>query len=483
MTWRVVARSGLSAVAIAALVGCASIDPYAAAPISAHLQRDDAVGECARLLRDADAHVDATGRRDAQAPRVAGFPYLRVSRGISALRDAAAAQPEASRFMLFSAPMMVLDRRARAAELRNAATPVDAARIDECREHLRAADAAQFDRLADKAKVPDDYSTALRVLGLYPLTRLAFAAGIRGWHERTRAVFAMPVENLPREGQLRRYVPAPQLLDPLATVPIGPAIDAARLQGLVLRHAPILDIDVASDDDRPGSLYWRQRAAGALIDVDTQRPSAYVRTAWAQIGGRWHLQLVYAFWFGARPAEHAFDVLAGHLDAVLWRVTLDADGRPLVYDSIHACGCYHQFFPTARVAPRELPLTLDESLFAPQALGAVADDERIVLRIAARTHYLQRVIPTRVGAQDARIYLLQADERLRALPYPGGGTRSAYDPDGFIAGSERLERFFFWPMGIESAGQMRQWGRHATAFVGRRHFDDPLLFDAYFELR
>ena len=41
----------------------------------------------------------------------------------------------------------------------------------------------------------------------------------------------------------------------------------------------------------------------------------------------------------------------------------------------------------------------------------------------------------------------------------------------------------FWPMGITSAGQMRQWGRHATAFVGRRHFDDARLLDQYFELR
>jgi hypothetical protein len=30
---------------------------------------------------------------------------------------------------------------------------------------------------------------------------------------------------------------------------------------------------------------------------------------------------------------------------------------------------------------------------------------------------------------------------------------------------------------------MRQWGRHATAFVGRRHFDDADLLDRYFELR
>jgi hypothetical protein len=38
-------------------------------------------------------------------------------------------------------------------------------------------------------------------------------------------------------------------------------------------------------------------------------------------------------------------------------------------------------------------------------------------------------------------------------------------------------------MGVESAGQMRQWGHHATAFVGRRHFDDPNLLASYFSLR
>ena len=37
-------------------------------------------------------------------------------------------------------------------------------------------------------------------------------------------------------------------------------------------------------------------------------------------------------------------------------------------------------------------------------------------------------------------------------------------------------------MGIPSAGAMRQWGRHATAFVGRRHFDEPFLVERYFEI-
>ena len=57
-----------------------------------------------------------------------------------------------------------------------------------------------------------------------------------------------------------------------------------------------------------------------------------------------------------------------------------------------------------------------------------------------------------------------------------------FGPDGLVAGTERGERFLFWPMGIRSAGAMRQWGRHATAFVGRRHFDDADLIERRFEL-
>ena len=55
-----------------------------------------------------------------------------------------------------------------------------------------------------------------------------------------------------------------------------------------------------------------------------------------------------------------------------------------------------------------------------------------------------------------------------------------FGPDGLVAGSERAERWLFWPMGIASAGAMRQWGHHATAFVGRRHFDDADLIERRF---
>jgi hypothetical protein len=195
------------------------------------------------------------------------------------------------------------------------------------------------------------------------------------------------------------------------------------------------------------------------------------------------LQLVYTFWFPARPAEAALDLLAGRLDGLLWRVTLDENGAPLVYDSIHACGCYHLFFPTRAVVARPQPDTLDEGLFAPQWAPEAAAGQRIVLRIAARTHYLQRISTSRADGLAGVTYALRDEGILRTLPWPAGGTRSAYDADGLVAGTERAERWLFWPMGISRAGQMMQWGRHATAFVGRRHFDDARLLDLYFELR
>ncbi len=473
----------LAAAALAA-AGCATVDPYAHAPIARHLERSDAAGDCARLFRAVDARIDALGVRDAMAPRVQGFPYLRVDRATEAMRDEALATRAS--FGAWSELMARLDRQARAAELANAGAgdlPSPAV-LDGCRDQLAVADQGELARLAEAAHVPDDYSLLLRALGLYPLTRIAFAAGIRAWQDRTRAVFGTPLEALPVAGRLLRYAPAARM----ASVPsvaqsaaFGlPLVQPGRLVELALRNAPVLEIDTVTDDDRIGALAWRA-GEPARIDVDVARPTAYTRVAHTRIAGRVHLQLVYTFWFPARPAEGAFDILAGKLDGLVWRVTLGDDFEPIVYDSIHPCGCYHMFFPTPRVRARPQPETLDEGLFAPQSVAVPAPGERLVLRVANRTHYLQRV-RTDVSPNDAIVYALHDDDELRSLPLPDGGRRSAFGPDGLVTGSERPERFVFWPMGIASAGQMRQWGRQATAFVGRRHFDDPWLFDSYFEI-
>lgn len=463
------------------LGGCASVDPYAAAPMVQHLERDDAVGYCARLFADVDRRVDSLGVRDAEAPRVEGFPYLRVDRFSAALagRAQGKVQQEAWRTRL-----QQLDEVGRASELSNAALSIED--FPRCRALLATADAGAFGQLQRAAEVPDNYRIAMRTVGVYPLARLPFAAGVARWEAETRSVFATPIEALPVRGRLRTYAPptrassnnTPFIKDALGV----PVFSPAALKALLARHAPELQVDVTAAYDVPGALALE---GDDRVTLDAASPVAYTRLTYAVIGGSIHPQLVYTFWFSERPSRGRLDLLSGRLDGLVWRVTLDSAGDALVYDSMHACGCYHLFFPTEKVAARELPETLDESLFVPQKLERLGPDQKIRLRIESGTHYLQRVqliSGTEAPVANAVTYALQDERALTVLARRAGGTHSAYGPDGLVAGSERAERWFFWPMGIESAGQMRQWGHHATAFVGRRHFDDPLLFDTYFEI-
>jgi len=193
--------------------------------------------------------------------------------------------------------------------------------------------------------------------------------------------------------------------------------------------------------------------------------------------------LNYAIWFPERPLESGWDILGGRLDGVLWRVTLAPDGEPWVYDTIHHCGCYHQFFPTPRAELKPQPETLDEGALVPQRLPRADSDTRITLRLASGTHYLERIVLDGAPAGPAAEYAFAGDDTLRSLPLNEAERRSVFRPDGIVPGSERGERWLFWPMGVPEPGAQRQWGRHATAFVGRRHFDDPGLLERYFTLR
>ena len=120
-----------------------------------------------------------------------------------------------------------------------------------------------------------------------------------------------------------------------------------------------------------------------------------------------------------------------------------------------------------------------EPPLVPQAAPTVGAGERIVLRLAADTHYLQRVYASQPEAVLALAWRDYAT--LYAVPVVGGGHRSLFGSDGLVAGSERAERWLLWPMGVPSPGAMRERGRHAIAFVGRRHFDDADLLDRLFE--
>lgn len=474
-----------------ALLACAWLAAACASlpgPADAVAPTDD----CARWFARLDAAIDAAGVRDAQDERHAALPGLRVDRLGAALRGRAAASDAAfSAWLSHAAALEAAAREAELANLPREAFPLEAevpdaraalARSARCRDErvVQAARAPAHDRARwlASALVPDRYRSVLRALGLYPLARWPFFAGVQRWqddHAREMARWS----DAPPAG-LARHVPpavAPGPLPPWRADALGvPRLAPDEAARWLAAHAPVFEIETTGAHDAFGTPRW---STSAVPQVDTRTAVVYQRIAYTVIAGQVWPQLVYTLWFPERPLAGSFDLLGGALDGVIVRLTLAPDGRVRLMDTIHACGCYHLFFPAADVTPRPDPPRHVEWAFTPARLPTLGPGERLVVRIATRTHYVSGI--ARAGTGGGTAYALRPEEELRHLPAPDETTRSLYGPDGLVAGSQRRERYFFWPMGIASAGAMRQWGHHATAFVGRRHFDDADLLDRRFD--
>ena len=497
---------GLALLAAAMLAaGCATLD----APFTGHLESPaPQVRECAEWFRMLDARVEEAGVRDAQETRLAGFPYLRANRLLAALRPIAESSEAALHAL--ADRMLALDLEARRYEIMNLpagriADLRDAAdraglrlaleRTQQCGRLLRDADRANPEArraLLARTEVPDDYRLLNRIFGLYVFTQIAFASGVHRFEEETRQAFgrepsvsagANLVRHAPPQGEQLPRNRVARILERAAINPLGiPEPGEAELTELLSAYAPSFEIEVKADYDRFGALRWPR--GGEAPEVDGAQLVVYAHPAWTHYQGRVLLQLVYTLWFSERPPQSDGDILAGKLDGITWRVTLAPDGEPLIYDAIHPCGCYHLFFPTPRAEARPVPQgadSLEDWMFAPQALPRIAEGERPLVRIASGSHYIERIGVVR-GSDSLVRYELRPYGELRSLLRLDGTRASAFGADGLVAGSERPERHLFWPMGIVSAGAMRQWGRQATAFIGRRHFDDADLLEKRFRL-
>lgn len=475
------------------LGACATVQP----PAARHAQSTEtAVRDCARWFADVDAEVAAAGVRDREAWAVPGFPYLRSTRFLASLGDVAG--KDAALRPNWLDLMRAADQEARDAELRNLPGSHDAAvravvsrRCGELLMRADLADAAAMDSLPGLASVPDAYQDWQRVAGVYALSRIPFAGGVAQWHAEAKEMFRKSRDGAPPSHPLERYAPlsreryaraeVAELLARSAKQPFGvPQLDDAEQARLLATYAPVFEVETTGAFDRPGALHWTDAVHPV---VDQQHAVVYQRITHTRYHGRTLLQLVYTLWFSERPPDHAFDLLAGKLDGLVWRVTLGADGSPLLFDTMHPCGCFHMFLPTPLAAALPAPDPDDEWAFIPATLPVLSDGERVRLRLATRSHYLVDAGVESVDAPVAHRYAFLPESQLRSLPLPSGGYRSAYGSDALVPGTERPERFLFWPMGIPSAGAMRQWGNHATAFLGRRHFDDADLVERRFELK
>jgi hypothetical protein len=341
-------------------------------------------------------------------------------------------------------------------------------------------------RLIDRASVPDEYADWKRAVGLYPIVRWPFLKFARGWEEQAVGMFQLASLGTIERPDFVRYQPAApamtaaevaDLFSRVTRDALGiPVFSPRERTALFTAFAPVFEIDTNGDYDHIGPLQW---TGGEAPAVDVSRPTVYQRLAFTRYGAGTLVQLVYSIWFPERPTTKLIDPVSGTLDGLTFRVTLDPSGRPLVYDSIHNCGCYHMFFPTSRVASIAPPDSSIEWVFVPKQLPLIDAPRRVLVRVTSGDHYLTDIRAEPGG--NGLAYALVDDAELRTLPV-SVGTRSAFGPDGIVPGTDRGERLVTWMLGLDDAGAMHEWGHHATALVGRRQFDDADLIEQRFTI-
>lgn len=447
--------------------------------------------DCTRLFHEMDLRVDEYGVADAGTARISGFPELRVDRFLATY---AKENLTGKAYAAWLERLRKLDETARTIEWRNlppvARSELQAAfgpdiekAVNVCRRSLAEQDLNSPDRrtrLLSAIDRPDAYSSWQRFFGFYFFTHRAFIGGVWRLHQELREPFLTTNREQPDTGRLLRYAPPTQ--DALDTAEIGrilaqsadnplriPEPSEHELSRLFSTFAPIWVVDTANDDDRIGAV---QMGTDRNADIDTTKPSVYRLPSYTRFGNEVLLQLNYVVWFPARPSEHWLDIYAGRFDGLIWRVTLKMDGTPLAYDSIHPCGCYYQIFPGEGFRIVQ-PQDGSEPILSPMPILA-KPGERLLLELASGTHFIRRITSER-PVPESTLYGWLDYDLLRSLPTPGGQYHNFFDKDGLVPGSERPERFLLWPLGVPSAGAMRQWGTHAIAFLGKRHFDDPGL--------
>lgn len=297
----------------------------------------------------------------------------------------------------------------------------------------------------------NDYSTLARVAGAYPLAAIPFRYNV-----------VKEQKNLEREwGKINNK----------NWVSYQPPKNAPANQTLLNRYAPTWLIDSKTDVNRPGAPYWR----GNQLNVNTLQPVTYSFISEARWEQQTITQLNYIIWFSERPKLKRFDWVAGKHDALVFRVNLDPNGRVIAYDSIHLCGCWYRLF-----LPENRPFKPITSRWQePVTMQRITPAQSMAIYVSADTHqisYLQPAAKVTQPVNFAKVYRLAPFSDLLKLP-TANGVRPVFNTRGYVAGSERPERWLFWPMGVKNPGALRRFGDHAISFVGRRYFDDPRLLE------
>ncbi len=476
---RALARTGLAILFGGLVAGCAShkIEPATMEKFFA------AMASCREEFAALDARVAAAGVGNAAYYRVRGFPYFRTDRLLASFANEVT---EFEALSQWTRRMRELDREAREFEYVNLGLNTQEAAISRTRMQLCSSTLSSLELenprnlkiLKAVVTPPDEYSARRRILGIYPLAVPIMKSRLAKTREALANDFSRPLAELDSAGPLTLWsVEAkkdPEMIKSGFSRAIFdelgfPGLVDSQWLALAEKFAPLLWIETATEADVPGTPVWS--ASG--ITVDTNRPLVNYHISYARFGTEAVAQITYFVWFRGSDGVNK-------IDGNLWRVTLDLNARPLAYESLHGSGQSHMVFPVQKLVRREDHSYWQQEAMFPQDSSTIPD-KGVALRLGAGTHALRRLVfEVEALSEHKRSYQLVRYEELYRLRRPDGSTQSLFGSDGLIAGTDYADGNWLWASGVRKPGALRQYGRHVTSYVGRRHFDDALLLEKLF---
>ena len=223
-------------------------------------------------------------------------------------------------------------------------------------------------------------------------------------------------------------------------------------------------------------------ADGRGVDIDTAAPAVFARVEHAEANGTSLKQLVYAFWYPRRPIG---SIETGDVDGGILRITLDAAGRPGVFEYSQPCGCFHGVFVAEHVeaeARQQFAQVAPDRQYAVEPTLTGRDDwvvrdavrvepgRRPVLYMSAGKHFCEAIrFEDPAGGTERRQYDLRPYDALEHVAKAGGGTASMFNEKGLVRGAKRWKEQLVlsdmdnpgWPRHLD---KMRiHWDREAWA--------------------
>ena len=481
---------------IGLLQGCAGLTQRQKSALPGRPQQAE------RLLFELDAAVAEAGVHDASSFKVPGFPYLRTDRFLAAMKERLVSGEQKT---LWVEEMYRLDSEARKKEVQNlpketlsvlgsklGGFPDREALL--VRTSAAAAQLFEYDRsqpvffetLWGAVAVPDEYSTTMRVFGLYPIAAVPIAIGTQVAYNKFRKWHQSPLADLTVEGRLSAFVAAgggdgaagkaEQIFTAARRNAFGlPDLSESDIMALVRSYAPIISQDVVAGYDRFGEVVWNN----GTVAIDQQRPAVYYYITYSFFNRTPVLQINYVLWYSERSGAKTPSYEKGPLDGLTLRISLDRYGKPLIIDIMNNCGCYHFYAPRKERVEKIISSRNGLYPFVPVWLPPDCPAKPLTLHVNSGWHQVEHLYASAAPA-DVSAYRLIPYDRLEALPHADGSYESVFTAAGIMKDSTRIEPYIFFSVGIHDIGYMRQRSHHAVKMIDRAHFTDPDIFDGNF---